>query len=176
MDKLLTITESTFAMNYILNIAPTVECDVKQSDIDQIEKNRQMLFKIKDKTLRYNSFLAWNISQMLLPELAKITMAWNLPKDLIITKIMPPNEIDSFLDAIPTALCFFTLIYQRDQLKDRKIEANDFNDIWFLSLAIPYSDIVVTEKLWKTISKGSKLDLKCNTKVFSSVYDLLPFL
>lgn len=176
IDQLYTLTETSFSLNFILNEAETVKCDVKQSDIDKMEKNRHELFKIKDKKLRYKTFMAWNIHDFLVPIIAEFLYYSGLPKDTIIRAGMTEDDIYRLLDSLPTALCFLTLLYQRDQLADRKIEANDFNDIVFLSLSIPYSDIVVTEKLWKTISHGSKLDVKCNTRVFSSVYELLPFL
>jgi len=76
------------------------------------------------------------------------------------------------LENIPTALCLFTLIYERDQQLQRPIQVNDFNDIWFLSLAIPYSDIVVTEKMWTSIAKRTKLDKKCKTIILSSIKEL----
>ena len=73
---------------------------------------------------------------------------------------------------IPTALCEFTLMFQRDQQSSRIIQVNDVYDIWHLTLAIPYSDIVVTEKMWTTISRNTALDKKCNTVILSPINDL----
>lgn len=141
-----------------------------------MERIRNDLWKVKDNNLRYRVFLAKNISAMITPELAKISIKNNLPPDLIIRKGITRKEIDSFIDALPTALCLFALLYHRDQQRSRPIQGNDFNDIWFLTLAIPYSDIVVTERMWASIAVRSKLDKKCNTKIFASIHDLAQFL
>ena len=130
--QLLTLTETTWALNFILNVSPTRKTDVRQSDIDAMEKTRNELFKIKDNDLRFRCFLAQNISALLIPELAKIHMELGLPKDFLFKEGVKREDIDLFLEEIPTALCFFTLIYYRDQLRTRKIQANDFNDIWSL--------------------------------------------
>jgi hypothetical protein len=174
--QLLTLAESTWALNYLLNISPTKENYVTQEEIDIMERSRKdLLLKYKDNDLRYRFYFAQSILELLLPELAKISYDLNLPHDFIIKRDMTRKDMDEFLEAIPTALCLFTLSFYRDQLYDRPIQANDFNDIWFLSLAIPYSDIVITERMWTGICENSKLCEKCNTKVFSSVYKLLDY-
>jgi len=171
--QLLTLTETTWALNYILNISPTKENYVTKENVDAMEKYRHnLLLKFKDNDLRHRFFLAQNIYELLLPELAQISFDLNLSHDFIIKKDMTEKDVDELLEAVPTALCLFSLTYYRDQLYARKIQANDFNDIWFLSLAIPYSDIVITERMWKGICENSKLDEKCNTKVFSSIHSL----
>ena len=48
---------------------------------------------------------------------------------------------------------------------DRPIDEHDERDIMFLSTAIPYFDIVITEKTWKHAAKSLKLDIKYKTKV-----------
>ena len=49
-------------------------------------------------------------------------------------------------------------------------------DIWHLTLAIPHSDIVVTENMWTSIARNAKLEEKCNTTILSSLIDLDEFL
>lgn len=140
------------------------------------EKNRQKLSEFKDNNLRKRAFLAWNIRAVVVPELAKILYESGLPKDFIIKENSTRKDIEEFLDSIPTALCLFTLIHQRDQQLQRPIQANDFHDIWFLTLALPYSDIVITERMWTSISRQAKLDKKCNTKILSSINELMKYL
>jgi len=94
----------------------------------------------------------------------------------LIDKIIPKDDIEKFYISIPTALCEFTLLFYRDQQLQRSIKANDIEDIWHLALAIPYSDIVVTERMWTSISKQAKLDQKCNTIILSSIQDLNEYL
>lgn len=177
MAELLKRTESAEALEILLSAgSPSDLTTTRASDVEMMERIRHELWKVKDNNLRHRVFLAQNVLQFVLPELAKISMELNLPRDFIIRKGMTRKEIDAFVDSIPTALCLFTLIYHRDQQRSRLIQANDFNDIWFLTLSIPYSDIVVTERMWTSISIRSKLDKKCNTKIFSSIHDLDQFL
>jgi len=161
----------------------TIEILLKQSlpksfglglgkSIKEMEKNRQELRKIKDNNLRKRVFLARNILDTVVPKLAEISIEYNLPKHFFIKEKPTQRDAYEFLDSIPTALCFFTLIFQRDQQFQRPIPKNDFNDIWFLTLAIPYCDIVVTEKMWTTIARQAKLDTKCNTIILPSISEL----
>lgn len=177
MAELLKLTESSEALEILLREGSSKDLDsTRKSDIETMERIRQNLWKVKDNNLRYRVFMAINITDMILPELGKITIEWKLPPDLIIKKNLTRKDVEALLVELPTALCLFTLIYYRDQQISRPIQANDFNDIWFLTLAIPYSDIVVTERMWTSIAIGSKLDKKCKTKVFSSVYNLCQYL
>ena len=89
---------------------------------------------------------------------------------------MSIEEFDSILEKIPTALTLVQLTMRRDMQFDRPIEVNDIADIWGMSLVIPYSDIVVTEKMMASLAKQSKLDSICNTKILTSVHELLPLL
>ena len=86
------------------------------------------------------------------------------------------TDFEDLLDKIPTALCLFTLIYQRDQEYHRPIKKNDFNDIASLTLAIPYSDIVITDKMMVSIATRMKLDDKCDTIILKSISELEEYL
>lgn len=125
---------------------------------------------IKDNNLRQHVFFAKNVIEIVLPELAKILVESNLPKDFFL------EDFDKLLDNIPTAHCLFTLIYHRDNQFQRPIKINDFNDIWFLTLSIPYCDIVITDKEFASIAKRAKLDRKCNTIILSSIRQMKRYL
>jgi hypothetical protein len=140
------------------------------------EENRQKLSKIKDNILRKRAFLAWNLRAVVVPEFARILYESGLPKDFFSEELSTEKDILEFLAKIPTALCLLTLIYQRDQQLQRPIQKNDFNDIMFLTLALPYSDIVATERMWASIARQAKLDEKCNTKILSTINELGKFL
>jgi len=148
----------------------------KKELTEVFEKNQQKLSKIKDNNLRQRAFLAWNMRAVVVPELGKILYESGLPKDFFSKEFSTEKDISEFLASIPTALCLFTLIYRRDQQLQRPIQKNDFNDIMFLTLALPYSDIVATEKMWASIARQAKLDKKCNTKILSSINELGKFL
>lgn len=143
--------------------------------VDQFEKIRENLQNIKNNDLRRRCFLAQNITATITPRLAKTLIKFKLPKEYI-DIIIPQNDIEKFLMSIPTALCEFTFLFYRDQQLQRPIKVNDIADIWHLTLAIPYSDIVITEKMWTSISKQTKLDQKCNTIILSSIKELNKYL
>lgn len=152
----------------------SIERDERKA-IKEFEKIRSNLYKIKDNDHRFSYFLAHNITATITPRLAKTLIDFNLPKKFI-NKIIPQGDIEKFLMSIPTALCEFTLLFQRDQQLQRPIQVNDIADIWHLTLTIPYSDIVVTERMWASISKQTKLDQKCNTIILPSIKELNKYL
>jgi hypothetical protein len=171
--KLLDLLESSESIELALQQRPPKSIDEnKREVVKRMEKIRHDISAIKDNNLRQRVFLARNMIEIVGPELAKILLEHNLPRDFFLKEKSTRKDIDELLDNMPTALCLFTLIYQRDQQLQRPIEVNDFNDIWFLTLAIPYSDIVVTEKMWVSIATRTKLDRKCNTILLSSIYQL----
>ena len=175
--KLLYVLESLETMEFALKQGPIKSIEQSNKDtVKTMEKIRHELLGIKDNNLRRRVFLARNLMATVIPELAKILFENNLPKDFIIKENPTRKDIEEFLDNIPTALCLFTLIFRRDQQLQRPIQVNDFSDINFLTLALPYSDIVVTENMWVSIVRDSKLDRKCNTIILSSISELAKYL
>jgi hypothetical protein len=171
--KLLDLLERPETLEFALRQRTPKSMDRGRKElVAKMEKIRKELSVVKDNDLRKRIFLARNIIELVLPELAKILYECKLPKDLIIRERPSRKDIDEFLDSIPSALCLFTLIYQRDQQLQRPIETHDANDIWFLTLAMPYSDIVITEKMFASIARQAHLDRKCNTIVLSSINEL----
>lgn len=161
----------TFETILKLNLPKEFDEGIEKA-ITTMEEIRRDLRKITDNNRRWRAFLAINIGDTILPKLAKMLIQCNLPKDFVTKEKMALKDVYEFLDNIPTALCYFTLIFRRDQQFQRPIPKNDFADIWFLTLAIPYCDIVITEKMWTAISRQAKLDEKCNTIILSSIKDL----
>jgi hypothetical protein len=161
-----------------LNLAHKVYKDNKRehvATVQEFELIRERLSRFKDNQYRRKVFLWQNIVATILPKLNSFLAEMNLPLNLA-EKIFDKYDADDFLSKLPTALCEFTLMFQRDQQSFRAIQVNDSYDIWHLTLAIPYSDIVVTEKMWTTIAKNTKLDEKCNTVILSSIHDLKKYL
>lgn len=60
----------------------------------------------------------------------------------------------------------------RDRHYSSPITANDFYDIFSLSNALPYCDIVVCDKFYANSCKTTELDTSCNTKVTYRLEDL----
>lgn len=165
-----------------LELANKFSNDSKKDRVTAVQKFeiiRKRLNQHKDNQYRRKVFLWENIVATILPKLNLFLADMNLPLTFgqkIVEKILDKYDADDILSNIPTALCEFTLMFQRDQQSSRIIQVNDVYDIWHLTLAIPYSDIVVTEKMWATISRNTALDKKCNTVILSSINDLIKFL
>jgi hypothetical protein len=64
--------------------------------------------------------------------------------------------------------------YQNDM--QRRIQPNDLHDILSLSIAIPYSNVVVTERMWQSAIIRTKLDKLYGTVVLKSTKQLAPIL
>ena len=143
--------------------------------VEEFEIIRKKLKIIKDNDLRRRAFLVQNFKATIFPKIVRILYEWHLPKEFL-DNFFKNFDIEEFLDRLPTALCEFTLLFQRDQQLQRPIKVNDINDIWYLTLAIPYSDIVVTERMWASILRQAKLDKKCNTIILSSIEELSDYL
>lgn len=160
-----------------LNLEYLKEVKANNRDgITSLEQNRQKLKKISNKEQRRRAFLAINLRAMIAPELAKIHYKLQLPKNFIIKKNWNDKDFQNLLDRIPTALCLFTLLYYRDQEYQREIKESDIYDISSLTTAIPYSDIVVTDKMMASIATRMKLDQKCKTIILKSILELDEYL
>jgi len=142
----------------------------------KMDEIRRRLLKIKDKDRRRRTFLAQNVSAMIAPHIVEILIDLGLPKDFFKMEEWTREDMDRFLTHVPTGLTFITLTMYRDLQFQRAIKANDIADVWGLTLAIPYCDVVVTERMWVSIAKQSKLNIVCNTIMLSSINDLTDIL
>lgn len=82
------------------------------------------------------------------------------------------DVITSIYKNCPTVDTEITIVTTRNEQWDKKVKANDSVDIAFLTTAIPYCDIVVTEKFWGTLAKQKKLHQKYKTHFFSDLNEL----
>lgn len=79
------------------------------------------------------------------------------------------SKLVSFFESSPTLHVEVELAVERDDFWNKPIEANDMIDISFLSVAIPYCDVVITEKFWTDIAKRRKLDQIYDTVILSDL-------
>lgn len=86
-------------------------------------------------------------------------------------KVENRKQVLELLQKLPSFYTHSILAYKngRMQPKNRPIHENDFFDIMHLSSAIPYCDVVVTEKKWVDLAKQAKLDELYNTILLSDV-------
>jgi len=139
----------------------------------KMDEIRKRLLKIKDKDLRRRTFLAQNVSAIIVPHIIEALIDHGLTRDFFKIEEWTREDLDRFLTGVPTGLTLITLTMYRELQFRKAIEVNDIADVWGLALAIPYCDVVVTERRWVAIAKQSKLDRVCNTIMLSSIYDLM---
>jgi len=139
----------------------------------QMDEIRKGLLKIKDKDLRRRTFLAQSVSAIILPHVFEILVNRGLPIDFLKMEEWTREDMDRFLKQVPTGLTLITLMMYRDLQFQRAIEVNDIADVWGLTLAIPYCDVVVTERRWVSVVRQSKLNTIRNTMMLSSINDLM---
>ena len=64
------------------------------------------------------------------------------------------------------------LAVERDAHYEKRIQGNDMFDIGFLSVAIPYCDIVVTERFWCHIANSTSLTSRYDTTMLTRLGEL----
>jgi len=83
-----------------------------------------------------------------------------------------PDDYFSFFHSIPTLDVLITLIHARDRDLGRAVHRNDAKDIIFLSVAIPYCNVIVLERFWAHVVESTGLDRKYDTLSLTDVGDL----
>lgn len=84
-------------------------------------------------------------------------------------ELIPPSifkESEStinFLESIPSLNVQINLMYELLKNPQRPIQLHDNRDVAFLATAIPYCDIVITERTWKHAAKARNLNIKYST-------------
>lgn len=81
-------------------------------------------------------------------------------------------EFIRFFADIDTLHVKLTLALARDQDLKRKIHLNDSRDLIGLSVAIPYSNLVVTEKYWCHMARSSGLDRMYGTTIITDAREI----
>jgi len=83
------------------------------------------------------------------------------------------ERLMSFWASVPSLDVDCELTLYRDRQWSRQIQANDFGDIWHLALALPYCDVVVTERFWTRAAMDTKVDQKYGTVVCSDLAEVI---
>lgn len=151
--------------------------EMTKEDLDSVnewEKIKQDIQKIP-KEYRYKVFIGKNFMQAFGPILLKIMQELKVTKEELIPSItfLTPESTLKFLESIPSFDVKVKLSYAISNDMNRPPHKNDFKDIAFLATALPYCDVVVTEKSWAHHIKQAKLDVKYNTLVLSDLNELL---
>ena len=133
------------------------KCDIKvrqmrEEAVRKMEQNRGAFLKIRDKSNRQEAVFREFIIDFIGQIVARVMAELNVPTNKAFFMSWTKKDFEEFIEHVPTALCLYTLLLKiRAQFK-RPIQVNDIADVWALSLALPYSDVVVTEKMWTSIA------------------------
>ncbi|MCG3178249.1 MAG: hypothetical protein BIFFINMI_00575 [Phycisphaerae bacterium] len=95
-----------------------------------------------------------------------------VPMKLFADSFAAPDQWMAFARDIPTLDVFATIGLGRDKQLDRPIHRNDLKDMGFLSMAIPYCEVVVCEKFFHHLVCSASLDTKYATTVLRSLDEL----
>lgn len=75
-----------------------------------------------------------------------------------IEELLEHTSIEAFRRSMPAHHTRFTLAWARDRKAGRPLKTNDLLDIAHLAVAIPYADMVVTDKMAAYLATSEKLD------------------
>jgi hypothetical protein len=76
------------------------------------------------------------------------------------------------LEAIPSRWVEMKLRHQRQANPQKAWQGNDLNDVTALAIAVPYCDLVITEKSWASMLTAAKVPERFETTVTRSLHDL----
>ncbi len=88
------------------------------------------------------------------------------------TEMKSDEKLTQFIASIPNLDVFITLCIAREKDKDREVEHNDIRDLDWMSVAVPYSNIVVSERYWGNKVKTTGLAARYDTVLITSMQDL----
>jgi hypothetical protein len=162
-----------------------MEIGLPESEIDKMQEGfkaeaqkleeirEQWRSRIKDNDLLRRAVMADYLIYAIGPKLFEVLSDLMPNPKAFIDKISQDKEaLIRFFQTMPTSYCIAQLTLYRDMQTERKIQPNDMHDIMSLSMAIPYSDVVVTERMWQTAITQTKLDSLYQTTALKSVLEL----
>jgi hypothetical protein len=77
----------------------------------------------------------------------------------------PPESVHAFIARLPSAFAWATLRHWKHRDLTHPWEQHDWTDISALSVAVPYCDIVITERRWAHMIKATRLAERHDTEV-----------
>jgi hypothetical protein len=105
-------------------------------------------------------------------DLRAVLAELDVPLRDFVERFRSPEEWVDFFHSIPTIDVLNELTLARDRDTSRSIHRNDFKDIAFLSVAVPYCNAVVTENYFGHLVQATSLARKYGTTVLTDLNDL----
>lgn len=87
-------------------------------------------------------------------------------------ELLTRDNVEAFRRSMPAHHTRFTLAWARDRKACRSFEPNDLLDIAHLAVAIPYTDMVVTDKMAAYLATSENLDKMYNCVVLDDLEKL----
>jgi hypothetical protein len=88
------------------------------------------------------------------------------------TELDTAEGMTGLLMDLPSRVVTYELRRLQHQSRDTKWKPNDLADVALLSVAIPYCDVVVTEKQWCHMARRAKLDRRFDTVILHDLKEL----
>lgn len=143
----------------------------------KLEKVRREEYnRHRDKKMRHNISEHSFLIDFTKDELIEAILEFDLDYKKYMDHIFSSKEsIEAFLKSIPTAYVFHILNDAIDQDIGSSIDPNDICDLGALAIAIPYCDVVVTERKWSNILNQKEIGDLYSTKILHKIEDLSEF-
>ncbi|MBL7127914.1 MAG: hypothetical protein ISS16_02905 [Ignavibacteria bacterium] len=167
------LDEKSFITFIKVAIPENISKEMTAEDESMVSLFEAERLKIKSlsKEEAYKHVVSDILSGPLLPGLMTQLESLKIDSKVFTDKFLNNKDtIIGFLNSIPSIEVFAKILLARD--RGSKIHRNDIYDMEFLSTAVPYCDIVITERSWCHNLKQEKLDEKYNTAVLNDVNDL----
>lgn len=142
--------------------------------VEATEKFRSQLMPDSQSEAKHKKLYIANLQIVLREMMDEALGVYNKSLDEIVS--MGESKLIEFIEGIPSLDVETQLVVRRNANWNKAVDKNDLADISFLTIAIPYCDIVVTENKWQDLAIRSGLDKKYNSIILSDIRDLEKFL
>ena len=157
--------KNMFKDQYAKIIAQKFDKHIEKVSI-AIEKDRTNYYGVSDSIYDKYTKVKWFV-KLAIPTLSEFLLEHGINPKLFLSD---KKEVEDMLSKMPALHTFVELSYTRDKAsKEREVKKNDYYDICHFATALPYSDMIIGEKMFSNISKRTKLDQKNHCLVFSSL-------
>jgi hypothetical protein len=150
------------------------EISMKQNEIAKIDVEKMEIFrntaKNQSKEIRKNAYYG-EITYLLQSEIEIYLADFGKTFDQFLE--LGKKSLISFWKNVPIINTEVELATERSENLDREISTHDIFDITSLSVAIPYCDVVVTEKYFTDLAIRKNLDKKYGTIILTNINGLI---
>lgn len=142
-----------------------------EEDSKQEFEQLKLKFQKTPKQYAYKAFLIDSFLSRFMTVNKRLQQIFNKSNENIIpaSLLADQDKCLNLLESIPSLDVRIKLMYEVFKNPKKEVHEHDDRDIAFLATAIPYCDVVITERTWKHHAKVQKLDIKYSTKIESDL-------